>query len=168
MSDKQPERVASMLSAQINELRELSGDGSMEWLSGPVRAIVLRDAADTIWQLRDDLQRANNAVQDAEHDESMAWDRVRKAEAENARLRERVAELEELLPDSVRWYRAETVEAYVAEIAKLRGLLTFYLGCLTNGHVNCDSCAFAENVCEHGRMVIDWARELGIEVPNEP
>lgn len=48
------------------------------------------EAADTIWQLRDDLQRANAAVQDAEHDESMAWDRVRKAESENAKLRELV------------------------------------------------------------------------------
>lgn len=59
----------SMISAQIDELRELAGDGSMEWVSGPIRASVLRDAADTIWELRDDLQRAN---------------------AENAKLRELV------------------------------------------------------------------------------
>ena len=32
------------------------------------------EAADTIWQLRDDLQRANESVRDAEHDESRAWD----------------------------------------------------------------------------------------------
>jgi len=82
----------SMISAQIDELRELAGDGSMEWVAGPIRAFVLRDAADTIWQLRDDLQRANAAVQDAEHDESMAWDRVRKAEAEADRLREELAD----------------------------------------------------------------------------
>lgn len=49
----------SMISAQIDELRELAGDGSMEWVTGPIRASVLRDAADTIWELRDDLQRAN-------------------------------------------------------------------------------------------------------------
>ncbi len=61
-----------MISAQIDELRELVGDGSMEWVAGPVRASVLREAADTIWELRDDLQRAN---------------------AENAKLRELVAEL---------------------------------------------------------------------------
>ena len=85
----------SMISAQIDELRELAGDGSMEWVAGPIRASVLRDAADTIWQLRDDLQRANAAVQDAEHDESMAWDRVRKAEAENAKLRECLQDLAE-------------------------------------------------------------------------
>lgn len=51
-----------------------------------------------------------------------------------------------------------------ADNAKLRELLTFYLGCLTKGHINCDSCAFAKDVCGHGRKVIDWARELGIEV----
>jgi len=51
-----------------------------------------------------------------------------------------------------------------AENAKLRELLTFYLGCLTKGHVNCDSCAFAEDICGHGHKVIDWARELGVEV----
>ena len=62
----------SMISAQIDELRELAGDGSMEWVTGPIRASVLRDAADTIWQLRDDLQRTN---------------------AENAKLRELVADM---------------------------------------------------------------------------
>lgn len=52
-----------------------------------------------------------------------------------------------------------------AENAKLRELLTFYLGCLTNGHVNCESCALSgEDDCDHGRMVTKWARELGIEV----
>lgn len=80
----------SMIGAQIDELRKIAGDGSMEWVAGPIRASVLRDAADTIWQLRDDLQRANDAVRDAEHDESRAWDRVRKAEADADRLRELV------------------------------------------------------------------------------
>jgi len=32
-------------------------------------------------------------VQDSEHDESRAWDRVRKAEAENAKLLELISEL---------------------------------------------------------------------------
>lgn len=49
----------SMLSAQVDELRKLAGDGSMEWVAGPIRTSVLREAADTIWELRDDLQRAN-------------------------------------------------------------------------------------------------------------
>ena len=48
----------------------------------------LRAMTDAIKDLRDDLQRVNAAVQDAEHDESMAWDRVRKAEADNTKLRE--------------------------------------------------------------------------------
>lgn len=77
----------SMISAQIDELRRYAdrADGTF-----PMLASALRDAADTIWQLRDDLQRANDAVRDAEHDESRAWDRVRKAEAEADRLRDAV------------------------------------------------------------------------------
>lgn len=67
----------SMISAQIDELRELVGDGSMEWVAGPVRASVLREAADTIWQLRDDLQQAN---------------------AENAELRELVRDMWQSCP----------------------------------------------------------------------
>ena len=79
----------SLISAQIDELRNAA-----EFYDGFKAADLMREAADTIWQLRDDLQRANAAVQDAEHDESMAWDRVRKAEAENAKLRKYVAWLE--------------------------------------------------------------------------
>ena len=80
----------SMLSAQCDELRKVAEQ--LDW-ELPETAMLLRDAADTIWELRDDLQRANAAVQDAEHDESMAWDRVRKAEAENAKLRSENARL---------------------------------------------------------------------------
>ena len=82
----------SMISAQIDELRELADDIESRY-GYPTAVKALRDAADTIWQLRDDLQRANAAAQDAEHDESMAWDRVRKADAENVKLRELVGEL---------------------------------------------------------------------------
>lgn len=59
----------SMLSAQIDKLRALADrmDGIV-----PNTPDELRDAADTIWQLRDDLQRAN---------------------AENARLRELIRDL---------------------------------------------------------------------------
>jgi len=81
----------SMISGLIDELNK-SAD---EWNASNMfeLARMCRDAADTIWQLRDDLQRANDAVRDAEHDESMAWDRVRKAEAENAKLRELVRDM---------------------------------------------------------------------------
>lgn len=59
----------SMLSAQIDKLRALADrmDGIV-----PNTPDELRDAADTIWQLRNDLQRAN---------------------AENTRLRELVRDL---------------------------------------------------------------------------
>ena len=59
----------SMLSAQIDKLRALADrmDGIV-----PNTPDELRDAADTIWQLRNDLQRAN---------------------AENARLRELIRDL---------------------------------------------------------------------------
>lgn len=82
----------SMLSAQCDDLRDTADKldktsaVSTPWIHYSLTPM-MRNAADTIWQLRDDLQRANDAVQDAEHDESIAWDRVRKAEAENAKLR---------------------------------------------------------------------------------
>lgn len=50
-----------------------------------------------------------------------------------------------------------------AENAKLRELLTFYLGCLTKGHVNCDSCAFhGPEDCNSGEKIIKTAKELGV------
>lgn len=58
----------SMISAQIDELRQMA-DGQATYRDA--RAVMLQ-AADTIWQLRDDLQRAN---------------------AENAKLRELVVEV---------------------------------------------------------------------------
>lgn len=81
----------SMISALIDELNK-SAD---EWNNSNMfeLARMCREAADTIWQLRDDLQRAHDAVRDAEHDESRAWDRVRKAEAESEKLRELVREM---------------------------------------------------------------------------
>ena len=81
----------STLSSLIDELNK-SAD---EWNGSNMfeLARMCREAADTIWQLRDDLQRAHDDVRDAEHDESRAWDRVRKAEAEAAKLRELVRRL---------------------------------------------------------------------------
>ena len=66
----------SILSSQVDKLREMATRYD-ELKVGAVKAVtmpsdmgsILRDAADTIWQLRDDLQRAN---------------------AENAKLRELV------------------------------------------------------------------------------
>lgn len=81
----------SMISGLVDELNK-SAD---EWNASNMfeLARMCREAADTIWQLRDDLQRANDAAQDAEHEGSMAWDRVRKAERENAKLRELAADM---------------------------------------------------------------------------
>lgn len=100
----------SMISAQIDELRNAARGQKVMGLFE--LAQMLNDAADTIWQLRDDLQRANAAVQDAEHDESMAWDRVRKAEAENAKLREEF--------DKMDVWHSKELTAAMAENAKLR------------------------------------------------
>lgn len=44
----------SMLSAQIDELRKMA-----EYYDGSEAASIMRYAADTIWQLRDNLQRTN-------------------------------------------------------------------------------------------------------------
>ena len=44
----------SMISAQIDELRNAA-----EFYDGFQAANLMREAADTIWELRDDLQRAN-------------------------------------------------------------------------------------------------------------
>ena len=75
----------SMISAQCNELRAMAECVGM---AVPQAATLMMEAADSILELRDDLQRANDAVRDAEHDESCAWDRVRKAEYEADKLRE--------------------------------------------------------------------------------
>ena len=76
----------SMISGQVDRLRTAAQ--TYRRLGNHSAESMLLDAADTIWQLRDDLQRANDAVLDAKHDESRAWDRVRKAEGENAKLLE--------------------------------------------------------------------------------
>lgn len=81
----------SMLSSQCDELRQVAQ--VYRNLGKYATEQMLRDAADTILELRDDLQRANRSLQDAEHDESVAWDRVRKAERENAKLRELVRDM---------------------------------------------------------------------------
>ena len=101
-----------MISSLIDELRQMA-DGQVTFRDA--REVML-EAADTIWQLRDDLQRANAAVQDAEHDESVAWDRVRKAEAENAKLKQ---ELEAVGTAAYLYGRNDLA----AENAKLRELV---------------------------------------------
>ena len=101
-----------MISAQCDKLREraaelrsLAPDSDVPYLVPSTKetmalamgsaASEMEYAADLILELRDDLQRSDEAVRDAEHDESMAWVRVRKAEAESAKLRETCDELRE-------------------------------------------------------------------------
>lgn len=92
----------SMISSLIDELRELVGDGSMEWVAGPVRASVLREAADTIWELRDDLQQAHR---------------------ENAKLREERDTYRDLVGCMV---HPDIPDQLAAENAKLRELVSAY------------------------------------------
>lgn len=114
----------SMLSMQIDRLRRLADlyDGTTKpemakELQRPYLAQELREAADTIWQLRDDLQRANDAARDVEHDESCAWDRVRKAESEADRLREERDMYRDLVDNMV---HHDIPDQLAAENAKLR------------------------------------------------
>ena len=85
----------SMLSAQCDELRNLAGDGSVEFVAGPIRADVLRMAADTIWELRcklNDEQDGNVKMREQmEFDRQMSRSRAKlidRLKAENAKLRE--------------------------------------------------------------------------------
>ncbi len=129
----------SMISSLIDELRK-SAD---EWNGSNMfeLARMCSEAADTIWQLRDDLQRANAAVQDAEHDESMAWDRVRKAEAENAKLRELVRDLHKAL------FTLDIDHCQACPRDNINGPCTKFMVC------GSDECSIEEDM-----------RELGIEV----
>ena len=87
-------------------------------------------------------------------------------ERENAKLRERIAELEELLPENGRWFGAEVVEAYVAEIKKLRKELKDVLSLLRLGARSGEGIS-REWCRERLDYYSDRMRELGIEVPDE-
>ena len=116
----------------------------------------LLDAADLILELRDNLQCANEAVRDAEHDESMAWDRVRKAEAENAKLR-----------DSLEFANNECEKVSLeylnlqAENAKLRELVLARFACDSDA---CESCADCQLSGSKPFRCAEVAQELCVEV----
>jgi len=161
----------SMLSAQCDELREMADQlqehGTFVGFGGTTNtdplmhgaATAMLQAADTIWELRDDLQRANDAVRDAEHDESMAWDRVRKAEAENAKLREERREYQATIDSLV-----NECDDHKTENAKLRELVLHMYACMGNvdadGNHECFSCEYEGAGCDFA----DRMRDLGIEV----
>lgn len=114
------------------------------------------------------------ATQDAEHDESMAWDRVRKAEAENAKLREQV---ERLHADQAHWElgncpscpNVADLQEALEQNAKLRELAH-----LVAEYVSADQCegCVTKRACNAGELDMCWIRkaileklrELGIEV----
>lgn len=174
----------SMISAQIDGLRELAGDGSMEWVTCPIRASVLRDAADTIWQLRDDLQRANaeNTRLRSELESlgtaSYLYGRS-DLQAENAKLREQVhylmkGDLLHVLTDQEYIDQCErerlmqvSIDALDKENAKLRELVSDYEHC--SMHADCDRCEYDGKMSTHCPLSpcfpdIDELNELGIEV----
>ena len=162
----------SMISSLIDELRK-SAD---EWNGSNMfeLARMCSEAADTIWQLRDDLQRANAAVQDAEHDESVAWDMVRKAEAENAKLKQEL----EAVGTAAYLYGRNDLAAENAKLRELvRGLHMAYVGALNecesmDAGLIWDHCEMvdAELAKSHARFEVDRHRfdaaisELGVEV----
>lgn len=156
----------SMLSAQVDKLRELATRYD-ELQVGAVKEVtmpsdmgsVLRDAADTIWELRDDLQRTNaeNARLRSELESvgTAAYLYGRSdLNDENAKLREIIADLEELLPESKRrWHIHETVKAIAEDNAKLRELVRELYEIAQPEAPSMFETEFA------GRM-----RELGVEV----
>lgn len=81
-----------------------------------------------------------------------------KLKAENDKLRERIAELDELLPENGRWFSFETVNAYVVENRKLRKLCEDLRFCKRN---NCLTCSHGRFCDMHFDERYD---ELGIEV----
>lgn len=175
----------SMISSLIDELRK-SAD---EWNGSNMfeLARMCSDAADIIWQLRDDLQRANaesaklrEELADApkcdaceamlDCDECLRADgshkERRRLSAENAKLRE---QLEYALQTSRA--RLETIDRLKAENAKLRTALTAVLQCsgITKRDKGCDACPMYDKEKEYV-WAGDWCgikrfiRKLGIEV----
>ena len=126
----------SMISGLIDELNK-SAD---EWNSSNMfeLARMCRDAADTIWQLRDDLQRAN---------------------AENAKLRERSAKTLEV---GTRWMAKAA--RFESENTKLRELVRDYhrFADAMCAERDCDGCSQRdEGACERG-VLTSWECVLGM------
>lgn len=74
-------------------LRQMAGDGSIEWVRWPIQASVLLDVADALDEndrLRERITTQKQTIQ-AYRDESREWREVaERAKAENAKLRELV------------------------------------------------------------------------------
>ena len=127
----------SMISAQIDELRKLA-DGQAPYRDA--RAVMLQ-AADTIWELRDDLQRANS---------------------ENVRLKQ---ELETVGTAAYMYGQADLA----TENAKLRELCRRFSEYVS--HDRCEGCVVKRQCndgdvdeCWQIDEIRKLARELGVEV----
>ena len=128
-------------------------------------ASIMRYAADPIRQLRDDLQRTNAVLQDVEHDESVAWDRVRKAEAENATLRQQLADVTESMG------RVDERCAKLRELAEKAWKVAEMLCQAWDGPCHADGVSIKppcplderDELCVYGLIQRDL-RELGVEV----
>jgi hypothetical protein len=140
----------SMISAQIDELRAMA---QLEKnLERPAIARILGDAADTIWQLRDDLQQTN---------------------AENAKLREQIywlkrGDILHVLTDQEYIDQCErerlmqvSIDALDKENAKLLELVRFIMHQCNEGNPRCDECiGWNDGEC----VALLRMRELGVEV----
>lgn len=133
-----------MLSAQAAELRELAGDGSMEWVAGPIRAATLRDAADTILSLRD---------------------RAQELQAENDKLREDNACLVKAIEELHSVKLEDRLVALENENDRLRELVIAFDWCTENFDTpsKCDQCPLSQSDALNPECEIRM-RKLGIEV----
>lgn len=136
-------------------LRRMAGDGSIKWVHEPIQASVLLKFHERNDELRAENAKLLDEKIDAYNEKVVAQLEADELRAENSKLRKRVAELDELLPENGRWYRAETVEAYVTEIAKLRELVADMWLQLLNAYDRKEVDEFADRM-----------RELGVVVTN--
>ena len=122
-------------------LRDMAGDGSAEWLAGPIQTSLLLDVAD----LLDERDRFADA--------SKKWmGKAAHFEAENARLRS-------CLTDDV-----ENERLIMAENAKLRELVR-ELWTYAEQELVCDKTCSYGAVCDWKDCVLTRRmRELGVEV----
>ena len=135
----------SMLSAQVDELRELA-DGIEERYGYPTAVTALRDAADTICELRGALQVASVDY--------------RQLADENAKLRDLMYDrahdhaIQHMTEDELRITAANALE----ENAKLMELVVEVFECARRGAA-CETC----KVNNDGYACVYIMRELGLE-----
>lgn len=138
-----------MISGLIDELNK-SAD---EWNASNMfeLARMCREAADTIWELCDDLQRAHR---------------------ENAKLREELADVPkcetcEAMLDCDECLRADCSHKerrrLSVENERLRELVQDMAECMDNSQPRCKKCKFRELNCQWFKFD-DRMRELGVEV----